>query len=595
MISIALTLGVLVLTFVLFIVEWLPVDITAIGIAVLLMLLGLITPEEGIAGFSNSATITVMAMFVLSAAIERTGAIQTVSEFLQEKGGQNPTRQIFVLGSIVGPITAFLNNTAVVAVFIPIVENWCRKQNISTSKLLIPLSYATVLGGTITVIGTSTNVVASGLSKQLGYGEFGLFEFAPMGLITFTIGLIYLAIAAPNLLPDRRKPGETSTVENYGLRDYFSEIIVTEHSSLIGQSLPASDFHHRYDLDVLEVIHDGMVYTPSLAGDRALAAGDILLVRCNRDQLLKLKDERGLELLPDAKFSLASNDRSIAEALVISNSSFIGSSLRELRFRQRYNSTVLAVRRGQDCLCERLRDVPLRFGDVLLVQGPHDSLRGLQSSPELLVVEPREMAPLRRDKAGLAIAIAIGTVLAAATETVPILVSALVGVVLVIATGILRPREIYRVIRWDIIFLLAGLMPLGTAMEKSGTTEWLANSLTQVGGHLSGFWLLVLFYGVTTIMTEVLSNNAAVLLMLPIAVKVAEALEFHTLPFMIVVMFAASNSYLTPIGYQTNTMVYGPGGYKFLDFTRVGVPLNAILTFIVPLMAVWFYGLRLAA
>jgi len=594
MISIVLTLGVLVLTFVLFIVEWLPVDITAIGIAVLLMLLGLITPEEGIAGFSNSATITVMAMFVLSAAIERTGAIQTVSEFLQEKGGQNPTRQIFVLGSIVGPITAFLNNTAVVAVFIPIVENWCRKQNISTSKLLIPLSYATVLGGTITVIGTSTNVVASGLSKQLGYGEFGLFEFAPMGLITFTVGLIYLAIAAPNLLPDRRKPGETSTVENYGLRDYFSEIIVTEQSSLIGQSLPASDFHHRYDLDVLEVIHDGMVYTPSLAGDRALAAGDILLVRCNRDQLLKLKDERGLELLPDAKFSLASNDRSIAEALVISNSSFIGSSLRELRFRQRYNSTVLAVRRGQDCLCERLRDVPLRFGDVLLVQGPHDSLRGLQSSPELLVVEPREMAPLRRDKAGLAIAIAIGTVLAAATETVPILVSALVGVVLVIATGILRPREIYRVIRWDIIFLLAGLMPLGTAMEKSGTTEWLANNLTQVGGHLSGFWLLVLFYGVTTIMTEVLSNNAAVLLMLPIAVKVAEALEFHTLPFMIVVMFAASNSYLTPIGYQTNTMVYGPGGYKFLDFTRVGVPLNAILTLIVPLMAVWFYGLRLA-
>ena len=594
MLPIALTLGVLVLTFILFIVEWMPVDITAIGIAVLLMLLGLITPEEGIAGFSNSATITVMAMFVLSAAIERTGAIQVVSEFLQQKGGKNPTRQIFVLGSIVGPITAFLNNTAVVAVFIPIVENWCRKQNISTSKLLIPLSYATVLGGTITVIGTSTNVVASGLSKQLGYGEFGLFEFAPMGLIVFVVGLCYLAFAAPSLLPDRRKPGEISTVENYGLRDYFSEIIVTTNSSLIGQSIPSSDFHHRYDLDVLEVIHEGIVYPP-VTSDLCLAAGDILLVRCNRDQLLKLKDERGLEILPDTKFSLESGDRSIAEALIISNSSLIGSSLRELRFRQRYNSTVLAVRRGQDCICERLRDVRLRFGDVLLVQAPHDSLRGLQSSPELLVVEPREVEPLRRDKAGLALAIALGAVLAAATETVPILVSALVGVVLVIATGILRPREIYRVIRWDIIFLLAGLMPLGTAMEKSGATEWLASGLTQVGGHLSGFWLLVLLYGVTTVLTEVLSNNAAVVLMIPIAVKVAETLEFYTLPFMLVVMFAASNSYLTPIGYQTNTMVYGPGGYKFLDFTRVGIPLNMILTFLVPLMAIWFYGLKLIA
>jgi di/tricarboxylate transporter len=245
-------------------------------------------------------------------------------------------------------------------------------------------------------------------------------------------------------------------------------------------------------------------------------------------------------------------------------------------------------------LCERLRDVRLRFGDVLLVQGPHDSLRGLQSSPELLVVEPRELEPLKRDKAGLALTIALGTVLAAATETVPILVSALAGVVLVIATGILRPREIYRVIRWDIIFLLAGLMPLGTAMEKSGATDWLASQLTQVGGHLSGFWLLVLFYGVTTLLTEALSNNAAVLLMLPIAVKVAETLEFYTLPFMLVVMFAASNSYLTPIGYQTNTMVYGPGGYKFLDFTRVGIPLNLILTFLVPLMSIWFYGLNLS-
>lgn len=593
--DIALTLGVLGLALIFFIFEWLPVDITAIATAVLLMLLGLVTPEEGIAGFSNSATITVLAMFILSAGIERTGAIQIVSDFLLRRGGKNPTRQIFVLGAVVGPITAFLNNTAVVAVFIPIVEEWSRKRNISVSKLLIPLSYATVLGGMITIIGTSTNVVASGLSKKLGYGEFSLFQFTPVGLITFAVGLVYLAFAAPKLLPDRKKSANNRAIANYGLKDYFSEIVIAPRSNLIGQTLRSSEIEQRFDIDVVELFHNSRRHNAPVA-DKVLAGGDIMIVRGNRADVLKIRDERGIEILPEIEFqqesALNSEERAISEALIVSNSSLIGSTLKELRFRQRYNLTVLAIRRNGDIIRDRLGQVRLRFGDVLLLQGTRDSSLGLQNSTDLLAVEPREVETLRRDKAAIAVTIGLAVVIVAAFEWVSILVSSLAGVVLMVATGVLNPREIYRSVRWDIIFLLAGLIPLGTAMDNSGATKWIASGLASLGGQFSGFWLLVFFYIATTVLTEILSNNAAVVLMLPVAANVAETLSLNPFAFMFVVTFAASNSYLTPIGYQTNTMVYGPGGYKFLDFTKVGAPLNLILTFLTPLLIAWLYGVN---
>ncbi|MGB5899522.1 MAG: SLC13 family permease, partial [Geitlerinemataceae cyanobacterium] len=276
--KIILMLCILVAALIAFVAEWLPVDITAIGVATVLMLFGLVSPDEGIAGFGNSATITVMAMFILSAGITKTGAIQIVRDLLVKWGGNNPSQQIFVMGAIVGPITAFINNTAVVAIFIPIVEEWCRKQKISVSKLLIPLSYATVLGGMITIIGTSTNILASGISKKLGYGEFGLFQFTPLGIITFLIGLVYLTFAAPKLLPDRKPVTNNSLSEEYGLKDYVSEVVITPRSSLIGQTLNQSEIQRKFDIDVLEIIHNENKF-PQPLGDKQLSAGDILLVR----------------------------------------------------------------------------------------------------------------------------------------------------------------------------------------------------------------------------------------------------------------------------------------------------------------------------
>ncbi|MGK7889153.1 MAG: SLC13 family permease [Leptolyngbyaceae cyanobacterium] len=580
-----------------FVAEWLPVDLTAIVIAIALMILGLVSPEQGVSGFGNTATITVMAMFILSSGISRTGVIQLVRDFLMRWGGRSSSRQIFVLGMIVGPITAFINNTAVVAVFLPIVEEWSKKRNISASKLLIPMSYATILGGLLTLVGTSTNILASGIAKELGYDEFTLFQFTKLGIIVFVIGMSYITFVAPYLLPAGRT-GQTGLLgEDYGLNDYVSEVVIPKGSSLIGQTLRSSRIQRKFDVDVLELIRSGTHFAQPL-GNKLLLAGDILLVRGSKEDLLRIRDERRLEIVPHVKFGqaemeaeLSSDEEGIAEVLILSNSRLSGATLKGLRFRQRYNATVLAIRRGQELLRERLGTVPLKFGDLLLVQGPRESIVGLQTSRELLVLEQRDVETLRQDKAGVAIAIIAGVVLAAAVGLFPIMVAALTGVILMVVTGCLKPGELYGAVRWDIIFLLAGLIPLGVAMKESGTTLWLSDHLLAIGGNLSGYWILLLFYVATSLLTEILSNNASVVLMIPIAVEVADTLGLNPYAFMIAVTFAASNSYMTPIGYQTNTMVYGPGGYRFLDFTRVGAPLTFILTIITPFLIIWLYGL----
>ncbi|MCA2619491.1 MULTISPECIES: SLC13 family permease [unclassified Microcystis] len=595
---IILTLTVLVVALVAFVAEWLPVDLTALCVAIVLILLGLVTPEEGIAGFSNSATVTVMAMFVLSAGITRTGVIQVIRDRLIVWGGKNPHQQVFVLGALVGPISAFINNTAVVAIFLPIVEDWCKKQKISPSKLLIPLSYGTVLAGMITVVGTSTNILASGISAKLGYGEFSLFQFTALGVVTFLAGLIYLTIFAPKLLPDRKSSTGEFLEDDYGSKVYLSEVIISPRSNLIGQTLSQSGLQRKFNFDVLELIRNKVHLSQPLA-DKVLNAGDILIVHSSREELLKIKDERGLEIFADVKFhkediesAITTGEEKLAEVLILSNSRLIGTTLKDLKFRQRYNATVLAIRRGSELLQGRLGKIPLKFGDLLLVQGPKQSFIGLQTTRELLVLEEKEIESLRQDKGIIALMITLLVIIIAAFDIQPILVTSLVGVVLMVITGCLKPGEVYGSIRWDIIFLLAGLIPLGTAMDNSGTTKWLADNLVAIGGNLSGFWILVFFYLITSVLTEILSNNAAVVLMIPVAVEVAKTLGLNPLAFMYAVTFAASNSYLTPIGYQTNTMVYAPGGYKFLDFTRLGAPLNLILTILTPSLIVLFYGLK---
>ena len=595
--TIFLTLAVVVAALICFITEVLPVDITALCVAVVLIVLGLVTPDEGIAGFGNSATITVMAMFILSAGISRTGVIQVFRDLLLKWGGKSIPRQILVMGLLVGPISGFINNTAVVAIFLPIVEEWCKKRDISPSKLLMPLSFVTILGGMITLIGTSTNVLASGISEELGYGQFRLFQFTQLGIVTFLIGLAYLAFVAPRLLPNRQNLNDDLVSEGYGLEDYVTEVVVTSNSKLINKTFRSARSQYNFQVDVIEIIRDEE-RLPQPATSRTIKAEDILLVRGKTEDVLKIKTEQGLDILPDVKFNqknltseLNSSKEGVAEVLILSNSRFIGTTLKDTRFRQRYNLTVLAIRRGEELIRDRLGKVKLRFGDLLLVQGAKQSLLGLQTTRELLVIEQKEPDTIRYNKAWIAIAIILGVILTAAFDILPILVSALAGVVLMIITGVLKPGELYAAVRWDVIFLLAGLIPLGTAMENSGATKWLADNLMTLGGNLSGYWILLFFFVVTSLLTEILSNNASVVLLIPIAAEVAKSLNLNPIALMFAVTFAASNSFMTPIGYQTNTMVYSPGGYKFWDFFRVGAPLNIIMAIVTPLLIIQIYGL----
>ncbi len=592
--SIVITLSIVAIALVLFIVEKCPADVTALGVMVALILSKQVTPEQGIAGFSNPATITVMAMFILSAGVARTGVLQQASSWLIQWGGKQLPRQIIALGIIVGPISGLINNTAVVSVFLPVVEDFCEQHQLSPSKLMMPLSFATILGGMITVVGTSTSVLASGLSAELGFGAFSLFQFTGLGIITFVVGLLYMAIATPLLMPDRKVDGRGLS-QKYGMKDYVSEVVITPRSSLVGKSLKGSQLQRRFDVDVLEIIRNNTHFPQPLA-DKTMAVGDILLARGGKKDLLKIRESEGLEILPDVQFGHKSwqgdmsEEEGIAEALVIANSNLVGSTLKDLRFRQRYNVTVLAIRRGQELVRDRMGKVPLRFGDLLLVQGPKQSLVGMQTSRDLLLLEQRDVETLRTGKTYIALFIGLAVVAVAAVTDYPILVSALAGVVAMLLTGCLKPGELYQAVRWDVIFLLACLIPMGTAMQNSGATEWIANQLVTASGSLSSYWMLTLIYVLTVLLTAVLSNNASVILLLPIGVQVASAVGLSPLTVIFVITFAASNSFMTPIGYQTNTMVYGAGGYRFLDFLKVGGPLSLIMTIITPPLAILLYG-----
>lgn len=629
--DIALTLLVVALALIGFVGEWMPVDITAVATMLALIILKQVSPEEGVSGFSNSATITVMAMFILSAGIARTGAIQSFTQLLTVWGGRHTHRQIFTMGILVGPISALINNSAVVPMFVPIVEGWSRRLKISVSKLLIPLSYASILGGTITTIGTSTNILASGISQQLGYDAFSLFFFTKMGLITFGFGILYLSLIAPHLLPERQSPlkggYDLTEIKEY----YTTELKISDAAKVIGQPIFSCDLQPKFGIEILELVRQGQhlsrrfnvaqsvrrtlslnnfsiqgalsqpvsvksvlapVRSQQAIGHKVLQGNDLLIIRGTLEQLLQLQEEKGLDLLPHQKFHQQNLEKeSIAEILVLDSANFVGSTLRDLNFRQQYNATVIALKRGQEKISERLGRVKLRIGDVLLVRASASRLASLQFDNNLIVLRQMELTEPRTDKAAIAVGIGVMVVALSAFNLVPIMVGALMGAVLMVVTGCLEPAEIYTAVRWNIIFLLAGLIPLGIAMEKSHTTIYIAKGMAAIANHLPGYWILVVFYLATALLTEVLSNSASVILMVPIAIRAAEALQLNPMAFILVVTFAASASFMTPIGYQTNTMVYTTGGYKFLDFTRVGAPLSLMLSLLTPFLIIHFYGL----
>ncbi len=599
--EILLIFGLIFVALVLFVTEPLPIDIIAIAVLVSLVVLEPWTGVDattGISGFASTATVTVLAMFILSEGVRQTGLVNIIGTKIAERYGDSPYKQLLAVLGLSGGTAGFINNTPVVAVMIPMVNTLSRKTGISPSKLLIPVSYAAMLGGMLTLIGTSTNILASDVSARLIDRPFSMFEFTQLGLIVLVTGVVYLATVGRLLLPERVSMSE-ELIEGFEMAEYLTEVVVTEDSELVGKTINQSFSELAVDADIVQLIRDGRAFTEPLSR-KEVRAGDILVLRTDQESLVTFIETEGLELAPDAEVSdetleaetddlAGASDQRLVEIVISPEASVLGQTLETLNFRHRYDATVLAIRRGGEIIHARMDERRLRGGDTLLIQASESTAQRFANDRDFIIAGDLTLPEFRKERIPVALGI-IGIVIGlAALEVVPIVISALGGIVAMVATGCVKPTEVYDAVDWSVIFLLAGLIPLGVAMERTGAAEWLALSIVNVSAGLSPLLMLGLFYLFTALITNVISNNASVVLMIPVAIEAAESLGADPFSFVLAVTFAASTAMLTPIGYQTNLMVYGPGGYKFTDFFRVGAPLQLILTVVtaVGIMVIW--------
>ena len=589
-----ITLAVLMLAVVLFISGALAPELTGLLSLGLLIVTGVLTPPEALAGFGSPALITLMGLFPVSAALFKSGALDRLRALIASDRIRSPRRLIALMAFVIAPVSGIVPNTPVVASLLPVMENWCHRRGISPSRVLLPLSFSTVLGGTLTLLGSSVNLLVSDISQQLGYGSLELFSFTLISVPIWLAGAAYLVLAPRILLPDRGRNGDELGLSPRS-SGYCTEVTIPENSELVGVSLHNSRLQRRFDVDVLELQRGDERLLPPLA-DRKLRAGDHLLLRVTREDLLRLQQDHTIQLTTqgrNAGFNLNQGDSSgqrTVEVLLPAGSTLAGASLRELRFRQRHNATVLALRRGQETVQERLGQALLREGDVLLLQAPLDSIRGLQASNDLLVLDRLEddLPTVRRKP--LVISIAVLMLLLPTLTPIPLVGSVLLATVAVVASGCLRPGELQRAIRLDVILLLGSLSSFSAAMKNTGLADGLAGGLERLLEGWSTYGSLMLIFVGTTLLTQVMSNAASVALLAPVAVQLAPTLALPATALLITVLFGASQSFLTPVGYQTNLMVFGPGRYRFLDVTRYGLGLTLIMTVLVPALILWRYG-----
>ncbi|HEX75635.1 MAG TPA: SLC13 family permease [Dehalococcoidia bacterium] len=573
--SIIMALAVLAVAMGLFIFAKLRVDLIALCILLVLVILGLISPNQVLFGFANQATAIVAAMFILSAGLVRTGLVDWLARQIDKLAGKAESQLIFVLCISIAALSAFVVNTATVAIFIPVAVMLARSRKISSSRVLMPLSFASQFGGVCTLIGTSTNILVNSIAVTSGMDAFGLFEFAPLGLAMATVGIIYLMFVTRWMLPKHK--GEFQQIDRYRLADYLAEVRVAKNSSLIGKSWEGSKASSESDVNLTNLIRDDKA--TSRPSRTKIRGGDILLIHGNCDRLIELEHKYGLEsqanvVMNDNKIS--SHGLQLVEALIPPRSILISSTLETANFYRRYRSIVLALQRRGKTIRDRLRDIKLEGGDTLLLQVDKNNLSRLMKSSDLIVTNELTELYLRRDRAITAFLILGVVVTLAALNVVPILIAALIGAIGMVLGRCLTIEEAYRAIDWRVIFLLGGIIPLGLALEQSGTALWLSNTILTPFMGLDPVVVLALVYLMTAVLTEVMSNNAAAIILAPIVISVAAVMNVNPRPFLVAITFAASTSFATPVGYQTNTMVYAPGGYRFTDFTRIGGPLNLI-------------------
>lgn len=582
-IVLALVAGVLVG----FVRDRLPPDVVAMIALSVLLATGVLTAGDALAVFGNSGPITVGCLFVLSAALERTGLVERAGALVSRGVGRSPTLALVAITLSAMAISAFINNTPVVAILTPVAIMLAQSVGVAPSRLLIPLSFASIFGGTTTLIGTSTNLLVNGVAIERGLAPFGMFEITPAGVALGLVGLAYMVLAGRWLLPDRVSPAAALAAK--AKRAYVAEMLVPQGSPLVGKSLKEAGLTGTRGAAVLDVIR-GFASLRFRLDRVELRAGDRVVIHSNVADVMGLREAGKLVLGPGDERAfepIGSQQAVVMEGIVGPRSRLIGYRLSELNFRRLYGVYILAAHRQGQELRGGFDEIRLAFGDTLLLEGPPDGLRRLFERRVLVNLSQPGQRPFRRDKAPTALGAVVALMTLAALEILPIAALAIIAATAVVALGCLTAEEAYEAIQWRILLLIFGMLALGMAMDRTGAGTLLVGGIAAVVAGFGPVAVLAAVYLMTSTLTEIISNNATAILMTPIAIGLAEQLGVDPRPLVVAVLFAASATFATPIGYQTNTFVYAAGGYRFSDFVRVGLPLNLLMwltaTAVIPL------------
>ena len=563
------TAAIIVIAMTMFASEKVRVDLVALITLGLLVALGIVSPEQALSGFSNEATVTVAAMFALALGIERSGALDPIINLLSRI--RNPWQLSLGMMLAIAPLGAFIKNTALVATFLPLALRVCQRTNTSPARVLMPMAFAAQMGGVCTLIGTSSNLLVDSLAQKQGLPPFGIFEFTPLGVMLAIAGIIYLMVIGRWLLPKHLDNAISGPLQ---VGKYVTELKVMSDSTVVGQTIAEARLGDQgvYPLELLR--GDQHMWSPRT---QKLSPGDVLLVRGEWDKLEQFRKHAGLEINPE--FTHAENgDKAnvLVEAMVAPASTAEDRTLRDLDLQASYDATVLGIHRRGHLLRDQIRDVAFQTGDVLMMLLPADAVGRLRRDDRFVVLNERDDARRPRYKAFVAIGIMAAVVIVSALRWLPIPIAAICGVAAMALTRCFGRKDVYQGMDWKIIILLGAILPLGTAMETTGLAHVVVSGALDIIGNHGTIAALAMVYVLTALLTELMGHNPSVVLMVGIAASVAHAVHADPRPFVVAVAFAAATSFATPVGYPTNTMVYYSGGYRFLDFTKVGVPLIAL-------------------
>ena len=579
--SILLLLVILGIALLLFWFEWVSPDVTALGVLLALIVLGLVPLDQAFSGFGSDTVMLLLGLLIITAALMRTGVVEVLSRKFMQFTSKNPASLLPLTMLAVAVLSAVINNTAAAALFLPVILGLSQRSKLSASRLLMPMAFAAILASSMTLVSTSTNVVVSGLMTQAGLPPIGMFELTPVGLPVLAIGLLYMLIFGQRLIPERPTP-QTLT-ETFGLRPFLAELRIVPGSGLAGTTLAQSGLGRDFDLTVLAIIR-GEERQLEPSADTILQAGDKLLAEGSSEAILKIKDMAGIDIQADAKFSdvdLQGSGLGLAEVVLLPRSPFIGRTPKGLQMRERYQIQVLAINRRTGIVRSKIADTRLQLGDVLLVQGNQKQIAALQAEDAFDVLGVMHAQHFNRRQAWIVMGIFVGMLLLGSLKLLPLPAAMLLGAVLVFVTGCITPDDAYHQVDWKVLILIGSMLGLGVAMQSTGTAEFLAGRLTTLAGNWNPLWLLTGFFALTVLLTQPMSNQAAAAVVIPVALQTAVRLGLNPRTFAMMIAIAASTSYLTPLE-PACLMVYGPGRYRFMDFLKVG----GLLTVLVYLLAI---------